>query len=218
MLRLFNRGHLEEARFIAMLLTIGVQVFQQDANGKQFRISHADGHFGGSGDGILFDLPDLPGQYVLGEFKTHSLKSFTKLVKEGVAVAKPEHVVQMNIYMEKMKIPVGLYAAVCKDNDALHMEIIIADIDLANSHLDLGEYLINLYEPPKKLNSSPGHWECRYCDHRPICHLNAVPDLNCRTCKFSKTVENGEWVCTFTGEVLDKHAQLKGCEKHNRIA
>ena len=41
MLRLFNRGHIEEARFIAMLLTIGMPVYQQDAEGKQFRI-----HFG----------------------------------------------------------------------------------------------------------------------------------------------------------------------------
>ena len=38
-LRLFNRGHLEEARFIAMLLTIGCQVWQQDGHGKQYRIS-----------------------------------------------------------------------------------------------------------------------------------------------------------------------------------
>src|SRR3954464_3219259 len=41
-LRLFNRGHLEEGRFIAMLLAIGMQVFQQDANGRQFRINFAD--------------------------------------------------------------------------------------------------------------------------------------------------------------------------------
>src|SRR5260370_37914849 len=35
-LRLVNRGHLEEARFIALFLSIGCQVYQQDENGKQF--------------------------------------------------------------------------------------------------------------------------------------------------------------------------------------
>ena len=53
LLRLFNRGHLEEARFIAMLLMIGCEVYQQDAEGNQFRISHAEGHLGGSGDGVV---------------------------------------------------------------------------------------------------------------------------------------------------------------------
>ncbi len=217
LLRLFNRGHLEEARFIAILLTIGCQVYQQDANGKQFRISHANGHFGGSSDGIVYNIPDLPGQYVLAEFKTHSLASFTKLQKAGVADSKPEHVIQMNIYMEKMNIPVGLYMAVCKDNDAIHAELIVANKDLAESHLDLGEYLIQLQTPPKKLNNSSGYYKCKWCDHRPVCHLGELPDLNCRTCKFSQTVDNGGWVCSFDGRVLDNVAQLNGCSKHIRI-
>ena len=37
-LRLFNRGYMEEARFIALLLAFGIKVFQQDGEGKQFRI------------------------------------------------------------------------------------------------------------------------------------------------------------------------------------
>ena len=40
-LRLFNRGHLEEARFISLLLMIGCTVYQQDEKGNQFRISGA---------------------------------------------------------------------------------------------------------------------------------------------------------------------------------
>src|SRR5574340_720247 len=71
MIRLFNRGHLEEARFIALLLMIRCEVYQQDANGKQFRISHADGHVGGSGDGVVVGLPELGKIPALCEFKTH---------------------------------------------------------------------------------------------------------------------------------------------------
>ena len=41
MLRLFNRGHIEEARFIAMLLTVGMPVYQPRVWEEQFRI-----HFG----------------------------------------------------------------------------------------------------------------------------------------------------------------------------
>src|ERR1700744_182429 len=39
MQRLWNRGHVEEARFIALLLTIGCRVVQQDSAGKQLRFA-----------------------------------------------------------------------------------------------------------------------------------------------------------------------------------
>ena len=60
MLRLFNRGHLEEGRLIALLLMIGVEVYQQDENENQFRVTDCNGHFGGSSDGIGIGIPDLP--------------------------------------------------------------------------------------------------------------------------------------------------------------
>jgi hypothetical protein len=214
-LRLFNRGHLEEARFIAILLTVGCEVYQQDSNGKQFRISHAEGHFGGSSDGIIFNIPDLPNQYILGEFKTHSEKSFNELKKNGVLIAKPEHHVQMNVYMEKMKIPICLYGAVNKNTDEIWWELIVLNQEKAQVYLDRGEKLIQETKPPKKINKSPGYWKCRFCEHKPVCHLNAIPDHNCRTCCFSKPIANAEWLCEYTGEILTKEKQLTGCDIHN---
>ena len=171
-LRLFNRGHLEEARFIALLLMIGVQVYQQDANGKQFRISHADGHFGGAGDGVGVGIPDLdPATAALLEFKTHGEKSFKELVAKGVRDAKFEHYVQMNVYMRKMGLAVALYGAVNKNTDALYFEIIPLDIAVADQFLERGCKLIALEEPPKRLSESPGFWKCRFCDHKPTCHM-----------------------------------------------
>ena len=137
MLRLFNRGHIEEARFIAMLLTIGMPVYQQDAEGKQFRIHFGDGHGGGSGDGVTH-YNNAP---TLIEAKTHNEKSFIELAGKleewraylageghfkgkGVRDAKPEHFVQAQIYMRKMGIASCLYFAVCKNTDDLYIEII----------------------------------------------------------------------------------------------
>lgn len=218
LLRLFNRGHLEEARFIAILLTIGAQVFQQDENGKQFRVHHAEGHFGGSGDGIIFNIPDMPNQYVLGEFKTHGEKSFTKLKNEGVARSKPEHVIQMNIYMEKMNIPAALYMAVNKNTDEIYAEIIVVNHELANQYLELGEILVYAEQPPRKLNESVGYYECKFCDFKNICHLKAIPHKNCRTCAFSLPIEEKQWVCRHTGEILSKEKQFVGCDVYSRIA
>lgn len=217
MLRLFNRGHLEEGRFIAMLLMIGCQVYQQDENGKQFRISHAKGHFGGSGDGIIVGVPDLPeGVQCLGEFKTHNDKSFQKVKLEGVRYAKFEHFVQMQVYMAKFGLTVALYLAVNKNDDELYGELVSFEPEIANQFLDRGEKIIWLTEiPPKLNNASAGYYKCRFCDHKKVCHLGDKPAFNCRTCTFSRPLEDGsgEWVCSELGLILNKEEQLlpTGC-------
>lgn len=237
MIRLFNRGHLEEARFIAQLLTVGVEVFQQDANGKQFRISFGDDHGGGSGDGVGVNVPGLqPGIPCLLEFKTHGAKSFAELAGKnwrkyvegilkgrkvafdgnGVKEAKPEHYVQMNTYMRKMGIPIALYGAVCKDTDDVYWELVPLDPETADMYIDRGEKLIYLVDPPKRLSESPGFFKCGWCDHKPVCHLRAEPNLNCRTCKFSEPVPGGEWLCRMRQATVDKQTQLTGCPSYER--
>lgn len=238
MLRLFNRGHLEEARFIAMLLTIGCEVYQQDANGKQFRISEAGGHFGGSGDGVVVGLPDLaPGTPALSEFKTHNTKSFAKLAEDGVRVAKFEHYVQMQVYMRKMGLGVALYLAVNKDTDELYGEIVPLDMETADRFLNRGVSMVFMRSPPEQLkNASPGWFGCKFCDHKPVCLLGAEPPKNCRTCIHSEPRQDGSWWCeskdrqmtmlfgprpgvSEAGETfqLSKERQLTGCtfwQKH----
>ena len=52
MLRLFNRGHREEARFIEWLRGIGWEVSDGPNGEDQWRVSAVMGHFGGSLDGM----------------------------------------------------------------------------------------------------------------------------------------------------------------------
>ena len=219
-LRLFNRGHLEEARFIALLLMIGCEVYQQDAEGKQFRITHANGHFGGSGDGIAIGLPDLPpGTAALSEFKTHGEKSFLALVKSGMRDSKFEHYVQMQCYMYKMGIPYGFYLAVNKNTDALYGEIIILDKELAMQFLDRGETLTKMQTAPDRISKTPGFYKCTFCDHKPVCFLKAVPAVNCRTCAYSMPSDRGtegDWVCRKFDSLIPKEVQLTGCVDYVR--
>lgn len=208
-LRLFNRGHLEEARFIAMLLTIGCAVYQQDAEGNQFRISGAGGHFGGSGDGIGYGIPDLdPNTPCLLEFKTHNDKSFRDLVANGVRESKFEHFVQIQVYMRKMGLAVALYGAVNKNDDSLYWELVPLDPEFADQFVDRGEQLPFIETAPARISESPGWYKCKWCDFRKICHQGAMPDQNCRTCTFSKVETNGTWSCTHprmdTGEPGNK--------------
>lgn len=217
-LRLFNRGHLEEARFIAALLTIGCEVFQQDENGNQYRISGVGGHFGGSGDGVALNVPDVPeGHPALCEFKTHNDKSFSKLKKEGLRIAKFEHFVQMETYMRKMHISYGLYMAVNKNDDSIYAEIITIDTILADQFIDRAAQIIMMPGSPKRISNSPGWFACTWCDHKEVCHNGKAPEKNCRTCVFSKIVDDGNWYCTYgisDLKVLNKDEQYAGCENY----
>lgn len=213
MLRLFNRGHLEEGRMIALLLMIGVKVYQQDSDGKQFRINSAGGHVGGSGDGVAVGVPDLPEVPMLLEFKTSGDKSFIDLQKNGVKSSKFIHFVQMQIYMLKMSLSYALYISVNKNTDELHAEIILADNMLAEQFLNRGDKLAFMDIPPNRISNSPGWFACRYCDYKSICHDKVEPHRNCRTCINSFPETDGTWRCSINpGIVLSKDDQLKGCK------
>jgi hypothetical protein len=248
MLRLFNRGHLEEGRFIALMLASGFNVIQQDEHGKQFRISEAGGHYGGSGDGMFDGCPDLPsGQRALCEFKTHNDKSFTKLAGknwkeyheyllghtkapvtftgDGVRTAKFEHWVQMQQYMRKQGHAVGVYFAVNKDNDLIYAEVVPLDSEAADKFIHRAIQIIPMHAPPSKLAATAGDYRCKFCDHRPVCHLGAPAERNCRTCEWSyPDMEDGRWYCQHPDvtsvnpgpQPLDKARQLAACGSYSR--
>lgn len=219
MLRLFNRGHMEEGRMIALLLTAGVRVYQQDANGKQFRISEYGGHFGGSGDGVVVDIPDLQvGMAALSEFKTHNEKSFVKIAGPswakyfqslidptapkipfdgaGVREGKYEHWVQMQTYMRKMGLAVAVYFAVNKDNDHIYAELVPLDAAKADEYIARAGKIIPIYSPPKRQAESIGAYGCKFCDYTEVCKMGKTPERNCRTCAYSRpNMEDGLWWC-----------------------
>lgn len=207
MIRLFNRGHLEEARFIALLRMIGCSVFAVDENGKQFRIS--DGQLSGALDAVIYGLPEFPNSYVLGEFKTHSDKSFKKLKLKGVKESKIEHYAQMQVYMLKASLPHSLYLAINKNDDALHGEIIDLDKRQAQLYIDRLKKVESCQTPPEKISGTSNCFECRYCDYNMICHHNEQEDINCRTCR-NLQLNNGKWFCNRYQFFPSKDQQLLG--------
>lgn len=220
LLRLFNRGHLEEGRFIAMLLAIGVQVYQQDEHGKQFRITGSCGHFGGSGDGFAIGLPEYPNERVLLEFKTSNDKKFNELKKHGCYEAKPEHFVQSNMYMGGMGFRKTLYMVVNKNTDELYGEFITANADLSDFYKTRADQIIFSETPPDRVRKSAGWIPCKWCDYKDICHNGDSMLANCRTCRHSAPSNqhnNGTWYCNLHNKTLDKHAQLAGCNNHMGI-
>lgn len=228
--RLFNRGHLEEPRIVALLKMIGCEVWQFDDKGKQFRIQGYKGHYGGGMDGVVRGIPEYTDVNMLAEFKTHNDKSFAKVKSDGVRASKFEHYVQMNQYMGYNQLTMAIYIAVNKNDDELYAELVPFDVHNYNSFLKRAADIVDSDDPPPRISESPGFFKCKFCNQRAVCQIGMSPDRNCRTCKWSKPIDNGEWVCqnwNMIAEaemqgwedpiILNKEAQLKACnhyEKH----
>jgi len=213
-LRLFETGNLEEARLVRNLRMTGATVLEVDPEtGRQWRVEAHGGHFGGSLDAVAIGLREAPKTWHVVEFKTHSAKSFRDLVSKGVATSKPRHWAQMQIYMHLTDLTRALYVAVCKDTDALHVERVRADRAAAERLLDKARRVIEAKRPPPRISEDPTWWECRFCDHRSVCHEGAAAESNCRTCLHSTPVDGG-WHCARFDRQLDGSRQRAGCNKH----
>jgi hypothetical protein len=229
LLRLFNRGHLEEARFAACLMSAGIKLWRMEAPGKQFRVSYFGGHYGSAIDGVGVGFPEMPAMHMLTEMKTHNAKSFKKLAGEtdsdgnvvtkaaGVMEAKLEHYVQMVQYMEYYNLDYGMYCAVNKDTDELYFEIVARNDKLAQAYRDRSHRIMFAKEAPPKLSTNASFWKCKYCDEKRVCHFNQAPDFNCRTCSASYPKDDGNWYCsTHDHAIIDKTRQLTGCPEYSQ--
>lgn len=219
MLRLFERGHKEEHRFESWLTAISDKFWAVHPDtGNQFRVSALRGYFGGSLDGIVRNPAGHKGDY-LTEFKTHGLKSFEKLIIQGVKVSKPEHYIQMQIYLHHYpKLKGAIYFAICKNDDALHIEFVEYDQEAAEAAMKKAGKILLSTDPPERFDkASTFSFQCKYfCDFSDICHSNVAPKKSCRNCEDIRLTDDG-WQCNVTSEILSEKSQLLGCAKYKRL-
>lgn len=214
-LRLFNRGHTEEARFVQWLRLVGFQVWEVDPEtGKQFRITGCNGHFGGSLDGIGWREDT---GYLLLEFKTHNDKSYIKLEKDNVLVSKPMHYRQMCAYGRAYNLKYALYQAVNKNDDNLHYEIIPLNWSDADDLFRKADGIVHAATQPPRIAQVETYQDCKWCHYSGICHRGEPPDINCRSCRNARPVEGGEWFCQRHNSVIPVEVIPKACPSYARI-
>lgn len=211
-LRLFNRGHLEEDRFVKLLEAIGAKVWTCDESGKQFRFKSLGGHFAGSLDGVATDIPNYP-EPVLLEFKTSNDKNFQKLKREGIRSAKPVHYKQTQVYLRAYNLKSCLYIVVNKNDEELYFESFDIDIDIGRQMEDKAESIIFGEGMPPRISETSGWFECRFCAMCDVCHNQKTPLVNCRTCAFSKPERDGTWSCSKNQDEINSQP-MSGCDNH----
>lgn len=204
---LFNRGHLEEARFVSLLQMINMKVWQVDGKGKQYKVSHFGGHYGSAIDGIAKGCPDMPDEPLVTEFKTSNTKNFKAMEKSGVREAKPVHFVQMQEYMGFYKLKHALYIMVCKETDELYGEIVAYEDHTREQYKERAQRIIFSDAPPRAISNTPGSFSCKFCAFKGICHNDEPVLKNCRTCRYSQPQPDGTWRCIELDLTLTKEMQ-----------
>jgi len=219
LLRLFARGNREEPVFIDLLRLAGVTVVDRDQKtGKQFVFSAIGGHFGGSLDAMVKGLQEAPGWHV-AEFKTSGDKAFKDLQAKGVEASKPLHYAQMQAYMKWSNTTQAFYMAVNKNDDHIHAERITFNAQFAAQLFAKAERIITSDKPPVGISDNGMFFECKWCDHKTICHEKKVAAVNCRTC-IHATPEldgNARWSCRKHGKDLTTTEQAAACPSHRFI-
>jgi len=216
--RLFNRGHLEEPRFVEELKGIGCEVHEVGPDGKQFEIALFGGHFKGHCDGVALGIPEAPNTWHLLEMKTSNTKDFNKLKQEGVEKFKPQHFDQMQIYMAELGLDRALYLAVCKETDELYTERVRKDSKAVQRIKDRAERVIFSNTPPERISEKSDFYLCKWCAAQDLCHNQGdsalpVPALSCRQCCHASPERDGTWTCAkgnAFGTVCEHHLTLPG--------
>lgn len=211
-LRLFRRGREEEVNIINDLRAIGMDVRKVSS---QHRVDFGS-HVSGSLDAIIDSgVPEAPKAKHIAEFKTASKKAFDALVKDGVEKSKPEHYVQMQVYMAGTKIDRALYLTVCKDDDRIHTERVKFDKAVATKAIERGKRIALADRMPEPISSDPSWYQCKFCDAHDFCHQSkTTKHVNCRTCAHATALQDSTWHCARWDAVIPLDTQKEGCESH----
>lgn len=217
MMRLFNVGHSAEPRFVTYLKGIGFEVKEFDDDGKQFRISGALGHYGGSLDGVC----KAPAKYEISEdiiislsFKTNNTGAgYANVSKESLQKSKPKHWAQECQYGYKTGIKYCLYLIENKNDSDITIKIVELDWNYGAQLEKKAETIIFAKEPPPRISDNPNFYNCKYCHQFDICHNGEQPEKNCRSCRNAIPVDNGEWFCSEHNGNIPNEFIKKGCDQ-----
>jgi CRISPR/Cas system-associated exonuclease Cas4 (RecB family) len=204
--RLFSRGDREEPIVLADLKEAGVEILT-----TQEKVVYLAGHGMGFSDGRVTNLPDAPKTEHLLEIKTANDKNFAAIAMKGVEKAKPDHYLQIQLYMHLFGLSRALYIAVNKNTDERHYERIDYNRGYAEDQIRRAEDILNASTPPPKRET----YKCKWCDYRGICQDGDPVRKGCRICVHAAPMPGGKWVCQRKRKVknLERKKQLKGCKK-----
>ena len=226
-LRRIQDGFRGEAVLIDWLRKVpDIELWTVDPENEENQIGIVDcgGHFRGHLDGVIQGLKQAPKTPHVWESKICNESKFNKLRKliteKGEKNALKEwdetYYAQAQVYMRGTELTrhyLTVATPGCRDIVSCRTAYNKTD---AKALLKKAETIIAAERPPLKLSDNPAWWQCKFCDHHALCHGQAMPAVNCRTCAHSTATLDGDaaWQCEHHHKPLDIAAQHAACPNH----
>lgn len=206
--RIFANGNDREERLVEWLNAAGMTVRDQ-----QKRVFLANGVLTGSIDGIVENVPEAPKTPHLLEIKTMKASRYEAWRRKGVQATDPKYYAQMQCYMMGLGLTRALFLVENQDTREIECQRVEYDAGAALIIETRAARIFASDTPPARISDDPKWFECRFCPAFAVCHENAWPLRNCRTCY---ALESGlaEPHCGHTGMPVDPAAQATGCGAH----
>lgn len=223
MLRIFNRGHRDEAQMIEWLKQAGIHV-THERDGKQLGYEDFNGHVKGFVDGIV----EIDGKKSILECKTVNEGTYKVISNTGLQGGKKDHYLQIQLYMYFMKIHSALYMAINKNTDDIYLEHVIYDESSIVNHIRLIAELIYTQTIPEQAHTTPKGYLCHRfggCPHMAVCFSGVESLQTCRSCMHSEPytlggVEKNSWHCKKHDAILtldDQGQRARDCAEYTKL-
>lgn len=198
--RIFDIGHALEECMVKWMETAGIKIGMREAalkNSYGTSLGHIDG------------IAVTQDGFMLLEMKTANDRRFKDWLKNGVP---DNYFAQVQLYMHHSaqlsakgnQLTKALFVVVNKNTGELHTEEARYEKPYATLQTDRIEGLIasDAYPQPEP------SFKCRFCDHRPVCEGEVLPEIDCRTCA-NVSVNNGVFECVHSADECKTP-----CERH----
>jgi hypothetical protein len=207
--RIFANGNDREERLVEWLQAGGIVV-----RDRQARVTLANGALTGSVDGILENVPEAPKTPHLLEIKTMKASRYEAWRRKGVKCSDPKYYVQMQLYMLGLGLTRALFLVENQDTREIECQRVEYDAGFALVQEARAARIFASEVPPARLSDDPKWFKCRGCPAHAVCHENAWPARNCRTCYAASHLSAGEFHCGRTMAPLGYAEQAAGCGAH----
>jgi hypothetical protein len=222
-LKRFADGHMGEdlqAKRLRMVDGIELHIVAED--GKQLGFKDFDDHFGGHMDGVVLGLIQAPKTWHIWEHKSvaeDKQVELEKLIikhgeKNALKLWNIVYYAQAVLYMDYAEL--DRHYMTVSSPGGRHTISVRTDANKEDAirYRAKAERVINSPRPPVRISKDPTWFQCKMCDHHPLCHGDVLPPGSCRTCMHSSPAENAIWNCQLKNIPLDVKAQKEACPRH----
>ena len=172
--RIFRHGHIIEDLVVNDLRLAGLDIVD-DKEKLKIAINYKGHRMIGELDGVIKSgVPGAPRKKHVLEVKSSNDKAFKDLIKNGVQKSKPQHYIQMQLYMYATGqygkiIDRAFYVVVNKNDDSYYTERVEFDKIIAEYQLDRWVHIIESKEMPMRISQDPSWYQCKFCDMYGYC-------------------------------------------------